>query len=643
MGLITRLCFFVCAIGLIIGIGNSQNRFRQTIWAMSLTGLAVATYAFAQFFGKDPFLPSELYTFESAAGPVVRVLGTLGHANYLGNFLLYTAPLNMAIAAATESRLRSLALIALAVSIAAIVFSGTRGAALGLIVGASVFLAFEFRPAQISFNRRTLLSAAAAIAIIFASILMISVNPASRSIAARAINVIREGASGAGRALLWRASIKMVPDFAIVGCGPEGFRKAFLEYKSKELAQLAPKTNNESSHNSYLDAAISYGLPGAIFYVAIIASSFALLIRARRRALDKNARTIITGLLAALAAVAAHNFFIFDQISTGLYFFAIIALAQVATAEARDESVSHNFRWPSLAGVALVGVALIGVALWYAIALIKADIEINKSFQAASAGNYDNAEAYGKKAVSSPEMTGSYNFQYARIMTFYADLLQSAPNSANRSAGEIAKMKAAQTAAINVAVTQATKSLAHTLTPDSNRQLLAYLALISGNATGLRVHAAESVKWDQYSPSAHWLMSEAFLAVGDRQQAEREAKFALEINPNQQEARAALMRAQGIKDPREQTVEELLASARELRNQGKTKKTLKNLLIAIQMSQGKCADCRFALASVYEAMELYDKAITEWQLFIEQSPDAAARQQAKSRIESLKQKSSANK
>jgi len=287
MGLITRFCFLICFLSLMVGIGNSQARFRQTVWAMSVTGLAVATYAFIQFFGRDPFLPSSLYTFNSVAGPIVRVVGTLGHADYLGNFLLYTTPLNIALALATEGRVRMLALITTAVSIAAIIFSGTRGAALGLIVGATVFFVLQLRSMSVSLNRRTAQRAAVALAIILVAIVMISINPASRNITARAISAIREGGTGAGRTMLWRDSAKMIPSFALTGCGPEGFRKAFLAYKSKEIAQLAPRTNDESAHNSYLDAAISYGLPGAIFYVAIIASSFSLLMRARRREIGR--------------------------------------------------------------------------------------------------------------------------------------------------------------------------------------------------------------------------------------------------------------------------------------------------------------------------------------------------------------------
>ncbi len=638
MGLITRLCFLICFFGLMVGIGNSQTRFRQTVWAMSLTGLAVATYAFIQFFGKDRFLPPTLYTFDSVAGPVVRVTGTIGHADYLGNFLLYTTPISVALALATEGRVRMLALITTAVSISAIVFSGTRGAALGLIVGATVFFVLQLRIARASLNRRTMQRAAVALAIILGAIAMISFNPASRNITARAISAIREGGTGAGRTILWRDSVKMIPSFALTGCGPEGFRKAFLAYKSKEIAQLAPRTNDESSHNSYLDAAISYGLPGAILYVAIIASSFSLLVRARQKASDQGLKSLITGLLSSLVAVATHDFFIFDQIPTGLYFFALVALAQSALSAATPASqkpempAALSSRWLGRA-VIVLGLVLVIAAVWYAAALMKADSEINKSFASANAGDYEGTVKRGERAAQSLEMTGAYNFQYARALTLYADRTGSA---------EPGKMTAARINAINTAITQTGKSLDHTLTPDSSCLLLAYLALISGNAPDLRAWATEALKWDPYYPGAHWLMAEAFLAEGNRKEAEREATVALDINPNSQEARSALRRARGIKDTAQQTVEELLTRGRKDAQEGRMKKARKKITHAIRKARGQCASCHSALASIYEATQEYDKAIAEWRIFLEQSTDRAAREEAQSRIESLKQKAATN-
>ncbi len=152
MGLITHVSFFICFLGLIVAIGESRARLNIMLWAMALTGLAVATYAFLQFFGRDPFLRPDLYSYQSAAGLVTRVIGTLGHADYLGNFLLYTTPISASLAILASGRLRLLATVAILLSVAAIVFSGTRGAWVGLGAGAIAFALLE-RAAARNFAR----------------------------------------------------------------------------------------------------------------------------------------------------------------------------------------------------------------------------------------------------------------------------------------------------------------------------------------------------------------------------------------------------------------------------------------------------------------------------------------------------------
>jgi O-antigen ligase len=253
---------------------------------------------------------------------------------------------------------------------------------------------------------------ALALVLFLAISVIVALNPGARGIIRRTTSLMND-ATGSGRTLLWRDSLKMVREYAAIGCGPEGFRKAFLRYKSTSLARLAPGTNNERSHNSYIDAAVSYGLPGAILYVAIIASSFSLLLRARRRTKSTSTRTILESLVAALAAVVAHNFFIFDQISTGLYFFTFAALAQVASLVVSGQDADQKASESGADGVEAVparnldparqlkavtgrlavlrlgaGCLLFCAALWYSIHLMRADLAMSKAIGSAGPGTF---------------------------------------------------------------------------------------------------------------------------------------------------------------------------------------------------------------------------------------------------------------
>jgi O-antigen ligase len=657
MGLMTRGCFLICFLSLVVGIGQSRARLQQALWVMIITGLLAALYGFAQFFSHDPFLSASLYTFDSTAGRVVRVIGTLGHADYLGNFLLYTTPLSAAAALASQAQKRGLALIALLLSISAMIFSGTRGALIGLMVGALVFAWMARRPKESSpvrHHRRTWWRVAAATLIITAGVVLIAVNPASRNVGARARAVFAEGASGSGRTLQWRDSLPMLQRYALMGCGPEGFRQAFLPYKTKELAALAPQINSESPHNAYLDAAISYGLPGAILYVAVLASALALLVRAHRLA-DREMKITYAGILSALVAVATHNLFIFDQLPTGLYFFAFAALAQAAFNVARDgvqaatsdawqsepplkpDAAKRPSRW-RIGAVAFVCLGVFGAASWYALAGLRADAEVRRAFQAASTGDFEGAQAASRRAANGIDATGAYQFARARALALLADYATARLNVANISKAEAARLMAARTTAMDEAAAAAQASLAHTLTPDSSYMLLAYLAWRSNDQVKLRDYATAALRLDPYFADAHWLMAEAWLMEDNVPEARREAEAALEINPHSNEARRVFNYTRGDDDVAMQTVAGLSEQARVYASRGKLRKARRRLLRALRQSSGNCIECHSALAQLYETEEQTERAISEWQAVAAQASERAVIEQARAHIELLKKK-----
>jgi O-antigen ligase len=666
MGLITHLCFLVCFIGLILGINVDEPRFKHALWAIALTGLLVSLYAVGQFFRFDPFVPSSMYTLNLASGDQIRVAGTLGHSNYLGNFLLYTSPLSASLALATTGYARHLATAAVVLSIAAIGCSGARGAWLGFIAGMITFAAFELSGSANIKARRviTLRKVALCLIIIPALIWMISLSPASNLFIARIRSFTAEGLTGSGRTILWRDSTRMVPDSSVIGTGPEGFRKEFLLYKSKELARLSPANNSESSHNAYLDAAISYGLPGAILYIAMIASAISLLIRARRRAAAPSMKLIITGLVASQVAVLVHNFFIYDQISTGLYFFAFIALAQIAlnvagtgvTADRLKLEGRREFTqspadqggkiallrqarirakgagWPKL-GIA-VTVCVCVLALWYSADLLRSDIEIKQALVSSRTEDFDAMARHGERAARSVEPTGAYHFLFVSLL---------AETISNANAGSRIKnreLDVIRSRAFALADAYSNKLLAHTLTPELNNLLLAYLAWATGQIDKTYAYASEVLKWDPINTEGRWLMAEALLAKGNRGQALREAELALDITPGSREAKSVLMRARlGSLSP-SQNVERLISRGIRLAGRGDMEGARRILLRAIRLSNGPCPECHRRLALLYEEADLYNGAIDEWRIVAREERNETLRQEAQMRMEMLSRKTS---
>jgi len=651
MGLLTRVCFFVCFVGLIVAVGFSASRFTLAAWVIATTGLLASVYAFLQFFGWDPFLSPTAYIVNAPGGTVMRVIGPLGHSNYLGNFLLYTTPVTASLAIAWHGRPRRIAIVASMFSVAAVVFSGTRGAWLGLLAGAGTVVFLELhgeRGKAASQNRRMVIRAAMGIAGVLILAVAISLSPASRNVASRARSFVEDGFTGSGRTLLWRDALKMIPCFPLIGAGPEAFSREFLAFKSFELARSAPQINNENPHNSFLDTAIAFGLPAAILYAALICSAFSLLLRARRHAADRKVALICSGLLASIVAVTVHNLFIYDQIPTGLYFFAFNALAVGALNVTRapnlpappdlvPERSGGGSRWAALA-IATSGTVLLVAATWFAISIVGADISLKRATIAARAGDFEGVVAQGERASRSLDPTGAYNFQFARALALYAD---SIPRNAEVVAprnhrSEKASVNRVQ--AIEAAVDQAQRSLRYTLTPDANYVLLAYLSFAQGDNSKLHDYAGKALEWDPNYFNARWLMAEALLAEGDRDGAAVQARLALRLRPASSEARSVLARARGestLINPRIQGLVERARSLMERRNFDKAEDLLQR---AIRDAQEPCPECHRQLALTYEETGRYSAAMAEWEWVATASPNEEVVRQARVRIEALKNK-----
>lgn len=651
MGLLTRLCFLICFVALIVAVGYNAKRFTTAAWVIAGTGLLVAVYAFLQFFGWDPFLSLSSYTVKAPGGTVVRAIGPLGHSNYLGNFLLYTSPITASLALAWDGRLRRIAIVAVTFSVAAIAFSGTRGAWFGVLAGAATIGLLELSALRLKRamkNKRMMIRAAFACAGVLILALVIISSPASRDVTSRARSFVEDRFTGSGRILLWRDALKMVPRFAVIGCGPEAFSREFLAFKSIDLARSAPQINNENPHNVFLDAAITSGLPGAILYAALICSAFSLLFRARRGAGNRKIALICSGLLASMVAVTLHNLFIYDQIPNGLYFFVFNALALVAwnvvqshgqaeTGRPASEQRVNGLRWTGLA-IAVSGGVLLVAALWFVVSMIGADVALKRAMISARSGDFESLIAYGERASRSLDPVGAYNFQYARILALYADSIPANAELASPQNPRSQKFDIKREQAIEAAIDQAQRSLPQSLTPDAGYVLLAYLALAQGDNDKLHEYAGKAIDWDPNYFNAHWLMAEALLAEGDRDGAAAQAQLALRLRPASSEARSVLARARGesaLISPRIQGLVERARSLMQRRNFDKAEDLLQR---AIRDAKGPCPECHRQLALSYEEVARYKDAIVEWELAARESTNREDVEQVRVRVERLRNK-----
>jgi tetratricopeptide (TPR) repeat protein len=215
---------------------------------------------------------------------------------------------------------------------------------------------------------------------------------------------------------------------------------------------------------------------------------------------------------------------------------------------------------------------------------------------------------------------------------------ESISNANARSKISDQKLRVIRSRAFALAVAHSNKLLAHTLTPELNNLLLAYLAWAAGDIDKTHAYASEVLKWDPINTEGRWLMAEALLAKGNREQALREAESALEIAPGSREAKAVLMRARlGSLSPA-QNIERLINRGTRLADRGNIEGARRTLLRAVRLSNGECLECHRRLALLCEKANLYNEAMAEWQIVAREEQNETLRRQAQTRLDLLRQK-----
>ncbi len=384
-GLVTQCAVVVLAF--LIAASFSESGLRILLRATAASGTAAALYGIFQYFGVDPILPSAGYHVGDGIITIVRPPSTLGHADYFAGYLLYVVFLGAALVA-TESKAewKALGTTAVVAGSAAIVFSGTRGALLGLVAGA-VSLWIWNRP-RLSPRHAILAAGVCAVGLVF------YFSPAGLKLRARVQWAIQDLRGGA-RLWLWRDSLRMAERHWFIGFGPETFGLEFPRYESVDLARAYPDFYHESPHNIFLDALVSEGILGLV----ILAGFVALAWSAARRSVAQGQRAA-PYLASALVAGFTSSLFVSFTLSGALYFYATIAmLAGLAIAPRSVIEVigltaasrALRLRVPALA-FSLTAVALF---LYFTIRLAATDLALEQAQHDLDAGQIESSlQAY---------------------------------------------------------------------------------------------------------------------------------------------------------------------------------------------------------------------------------------------------------
>lgn len=435
-GFSTYLCFAVVFTAVIVCSGSSRRRFELILRTMTATGLIVALVGIGQLIGVVPIPPGA----ETSFGSVIRIYSTLGHPNFAGNFLIYAIFASEATSFLTENHVwRKVATIAAPLEVLALIFTGTRGAWLGLAFGGVFGVTLAVKHGIIPKpSRKTGLTATAVfLGFAITTGVVLTTTGLGAPIRARIAAVRSEGFTGAGRLTDWKLTLRMAPKYLATGCGLDAFRLAQLPFKTDQYARDTSGVDAEDTHNAYLTSLVSTGLPGLALYCLLIVFAIVDYLRAIRVASSKSDAAVGTVLLAGLCGALIHDFFLHHLLATGLYFFVFLALGsswlRVLTQASQDaEQVEVKLRAytskkgrkpaaittpafiPMPAVVALAVPA--ALAAFYCFALLSADRNIAQSLSAARAGDASAAIDYGSRATGYRLYQTDYHFYFGQAL-----------------------------------------------------------------------------------------------------------------------------------------------------------------------------------------------------------------------------------
>ncbi len=287
---------------------RAEKKWRA--WFLTSLGVAIVVsgYAFLQISGMSAIHQGS-----------VRIDASFGNSAYLAIYLFFNVCIAAWLALTERYQMLKWALALFAVIEGVLVFfTETRGTviALGVALALAAFLAAITAGKHV---RRVAVAGLMLLVVLIGGFYL-----ARDSAFVQQNNVLQRIASisladGATRFTIWHMAFEGVVARPITGWGQEGFNYVFNTYYDPTLYNQEPWFDR--AHNAFIDWLTAGGIPGFLLYLALFGSALALLWKSSE--LSRAERIILT---AALVGYGIHNLFVFDNLYSYIYFFAILAL-----------------------------------------------------------------------------------------------------------------------------------------------------------------------------------------------------------------------------------------------------------------------------------------------------------------------------
>lgn len=442
-----------------------------------------------------------------------RIDASLGNSAYLAVYFLFSVFIALWVALTEKRTWLSYSLIALAaIEGVLIFFTETRGAVLGFTLALTLAALLTVLTA----GKRFRIAAAIALGVIFVSASGLYL--ARNSDFVRNNHVLERATSislsdGQTRFTIWGMALKGVSERPMLGWGQEGFNYIFNKYYEPSL--YGQEVWFDRAHNAFIDWLTAGGVPAFLLYLSLFGSALVLLWT--RSEFSRPERIALT---AAFVGYAVHNLFVFDNLYSYVYFFALLSLvhSQVARPVKQFEEMPE-FSPEDGAIYALPVAAVVAGALIWSVNISGMIVSTNliSAMTPSNLGVKENIRMFGELAAHP-----SFAAQEIReqIISFAASVAQS-QQATNEE----------KQAAVSLAITEMQKQVAAYPLDARERLQLAYAYRLSGNGAEALKEIEEALK---LSPGKVQILIEKGMTMwdqGDIQGAQKAFSAAHELAP----------------------------------------------------------------------------------------------------------------
>ncbi|HLP43880.1 MAG TPA: O-antigen ligase family protein, partial [Candidatus Nanoarchaeia archaeon] len=288
-----------------------------------------------------------IYAFNQLSGRIqinqggVRVDGTFGNATYLAVYMLLNIFITLFLALGVSQSVEKGKQwylycwygLALVCQLIPLYYTATRGAILGLIGGliltSAVIALFEKNRPGI---RKSAIGVLVLVIIVVGGFFIIrdSSFVTSSQTLSRFSSISIQSINNQGRRYVWPMAWQGFLDRPILGWGQENFNYVFNKYYDPRMYNQEPWFDR--AHNIVLDWLVTAGLLGFLSYMSLFGAALYLLWKNETYSIGEKA--VLLGLL---SSYFFQNLFVFDNLISYMYFFAILAFIHSESSRNKSE------------------------------------------------------------------------------------------------------------------------------------------------------------------------------------------------------------------------------------------------------------------------------------------------------------------